>query len=60
MSPYRFVTEKRVERARRMLKTSTLPISEIALACGFSSQQHLTSTLSARLGITPRRIRAKG
>jgi AraC family transcriptional regulator len=60
MSPYRFVMEKRVERAQAMLRNSDMPISEIALACGFSSQQHLTSTLSARLGRTPQRIRLDG
>jgi AraC family transcriptional regulator len=57
MSPYRYVIEKRLERAREMLKTSKIPISEIALVCGFSSQQHLTSTLSSRLGTTPQKIR---
>jgi len=60
MSPYRYVMEKRVERARQMLRHSSTPISEIALACGFSSQQHLTSTFSCKLGTTPQRIRLDG
>ncbi len=60
LSPYRFVTERRLERARQLLSTSRLPISEIALACGFSSQQHLTSALSAKLGTTPLKIRKRG
>lgn len=60
MSPYRFVMEKRIERAAALLRSSRLSIAEIALACGFSSQSHLTSTLSQRLGTTPRKIRTQG
>jgi AraC family transcriptional regulator len=59
-SPYRFVLEKRIERATEMLETTDVPISDIALACGFSSQQHLTSTLSRKLGTTPYRLRKSG
>lgn len=59
-SPYRFVLEKRIERARQLLEMTDVPISEIALACGFSSQQHLTSTLSRKLGRTPYRVRQNG
>jgi AraC family transcriptional regulator len=56
-SPYNLVIEKRIERARNMLQHSHASIAEIACACGFSSQQHLTATLSRRLGRTPRRLR---
>jgi len=41
-----------------MLQRSNASIAEIACACGFSSQQHLTATMSRRLGRTPRRLRA--
>ena len=57
MSPYRFVMEQRVNRARDMLRHSNAPIAEVALACGFSSQQHLTSTFTAKLGATPQQVR---
>lgn len=57
MTPYRFVIEKRVERARHLLKNSDLPIAEVAYACGFSSQQHLTTTLSRLTGVTPMKLR---
>jgi AraC family transcriptional regulator len=56
-SPYRFVMEKRIDRARDLLVSSDLPISEIALVCGFSSQQHMTSVLSKKIGQTPARLR---
>jgi AraC family transcriptional regulator len=56
-SPYNLIIEKRVERACAMLRDTDASIAEVACACGFSSQQHLTATLSRRLGRTPRRLR---
>lgn len=56
-SPYSLVIEKRIERARTMLTKSDASIAEVACACGFSSQQHMTAMLSRKLGQTPRRLR---
>jgi AraC family transcriptional regulator len=60
MTPYRFVIEKRVERAQHLLRNSELPIAEVAFACGFSSQQHLTTTLTRLTGLTPMKLRQHG
>ena len=57
LSPYQFVLEKRVGKAQDLLTHSDLSIAEIAFRCGFASQQHLTATLSKRLGSTPHRLR---
>ena len=61
-SLYRFVVERRLERAQALLATPDGTIADIALACGFSSQQHLTATMSRRMGTTPAKLRlsAKG
>jgi AraC family transcriptional regulator len=56
-SLYNLIIEKRIERATGMLRETDASIAEVACACGFSSQQHLTATLSRRLGRTPRRLR---
>jgi AraC family transcriptional regulator len=56
-SLYNLIIEKRIERAAGMLRETDASIAEVACACGFSSQQHLTATLSRRLGRTPRRLR---
>lgn len=56
-SLYRFVVDKRIEAARALLRDTDLQISEIAFACGFSSQQHMTGVFSDRLGVTPMRLR---
>jgi AraC family transcriptional regulator len=57
LTAYRYVIERRMDRARHLLQSTSLPISEVALSCGFSSQQHLTATLSRNLGLTPKRAR---
>ena len=56
-TPYAYVIERRVSRAERMLTGTDISLAEIALACGFCSQAHLTSTLSRLRGITPGRLR---
>ncbi|WP_420334362.1 helix-turn-helix domain-containing protein [Roseibium sp.] len=56
-TPQRYVIERRIGRARELLKDSDLPISEIAYALGFSSQAHLTSSFKEVLGVTPGRYR---
>jgi AraC family transcriptional regulator len=58
-TPHRFVTDRRVERAERLLTSSTLPISLVASACGFSDQSHLTRVFQPRFGATPRAVRLK-
>ena len=59
-SLYRFVVEKRLSAAARMLRTTGTPLCEVAAACGFSSQQHMTALFSERLGTTPLRYRKDG
>jgi AraC family transcriptional regulator len=44
----------RLERARSLLETSTMPISEIALACGLTDQSHLTRLFHRNYGAPPR------
>lgn len=56
-SPHRFVQLRRVEAARRLLTQTRLPIAEIALSVGFSSQSHFTSVFRQHTGTTPARLR---
>jgi AraC family transcriptional regulator len=57
-APHRYVLRRRIEKAREMLRNHDLSLAEIALACGFSSQAHLTTRFNAQTGITPARYRA--
>jgi len=55
--PHRYVIEKRIHRARELLRDVNLPIAEIANAVGFSSQSHLTINFRRITGMTPARFR---
>ena len=57
MTPYQFVLHQRIAKAQHYLVHTKQPLSEIAYACGFSSQSHLTSMFKKRLGIPPGQYR---
>ncbi len=56
-SPYRFVIDRRVARARELVRAGKLPLKDVAAATGFSDQAHLTRMMRARLGVTPGQLR---
>jgi AraC family transcriptional regulator len=51
--PYHYVIQRRVERAKTMLRHTDLPISRIAYETGFASQSHLATTFKRNVGETP-------
>lgn len=53
LPPYAYVIKRRVEQAESLLRGTDMPISEIALALGFSSQSHFTTTFRRGMGLTP-------
>ena len=57
ITPHQYVIQKRVNRAKRLLKQQNLPIAEIALDCGFSNQSHLGRWFKEHTGTTPKRYR---
>jgi AraC family transcriptional regulator len=57
ISPHRYVIERRIDRARDLLRRDDKTISEIAYAVGFSSQSHLTANFRRTMGVTPRKFR---
>jgi len=52
-TPYQYVVGRRLARARKLLRGTRAPITDLALECGFSSHAHLTSTFTARYGVSP-------
>lgn len=56
-SPHAYLQHRRIEEAARLLATTRRDISDIALACGFSSQSHLTDAFRRARGLTPRQHR---
>jgi AraC family transcriptional regulator len=58
--PHAWLLMRRIERAKRLLSETTLEIAEIALACGFADQSHLSRTFVKRERCSPgkwRRLR---
>ncbi|WP_343214100.1 GlxA family transcriptional regulator [Ensifer oleiphilus] len=56
-SPKRYYLQMRLERANLFLVNSTLPVFEIAVACGFSSASHFSRTYREIYGCTPQHTR---
>lgn len=59
-SPKRYYLQMRLERAHLLLVNSSLPVFEIAVACGFSSASHFSRTYRESYGCTPQRTRLAG
>jgi AraC family transcriptional regulator len=56
-SPYQYLMQQRIERAKLLLKTER-SIMEIALECGFNSHSHLSKQFRQLTGMTPTAYRA--
>jgi AraC family transcriptional regulator len=52
-TPHRFVLNRRLDRARELLAGTDMPVVDIALATGFSSQSHLAAAFRQLTGLTP-------
>lgn len=52
-SPHRYITQRRVERARTLLTEGRLSITDIAYEVGFGGQSHFSTTFRAYTGTTP-------
>ncbi|MBD2071500.1 helix-turn-helix transcriptional regulator [Leptolyngbya sp. FACHB-671] len=57
VSPYQFVLQQRIERAKQLLQQKELAIADVALLCGFKNQSHLTTLFRKSTGVTPRIFR---
>ncbi|AXB43859.1 GlxA family transcriptional regulator [Amycolatopsis albispora] len=53
MSPARWLTQQRVERARRLLEETDLPVDRVAEESGFGTASSLRQHLQATLGVSP-------
>ncbi|MBV8972862.1 MAG: helix-turn-helix transcriptional regulator [Sphingomonadaceae bacterium] len=58
-TPYRYVRARRLDRARTLLAKTSLPLAEIALACGFANQSHFTVAFGRLIGLSPGQYRRK-
>ena len=52
-----YITKLKVDYAKVLLTTPSLPLAEIAFICGFSSQSHFTQIFKSITGTTPYQYR---
>jgi len=58
VGPQRYVIQRRVERAKLLLRQTHQPLALIAQEAGFTDQSHLTAMFRSEMGVTPGRFRA--
>jgi AraC family transcriptional regulator len=56
-SPYRYVLQRRVDRAMTLIKSTEMSLMEVASVCGFRNIAHLSKAFSRLAGVSPRRFR---
>jgi AraC family transcriptional regulator len=56
-SPHQFVLRHRVERAKEILRSAHVGILDVALSCGFKTQQHFARVFRQICGVSPTEYR---
>ncbi|MNE95109.1 HTH-type transcriptional activator RhaS [compost metagenome] len=59
MSPMEFVERARIDKARRLLSESELPMKSVAFKCGFATTDQMRIGFRRFLGVTPKEYRER-
>lgn len=59
LAPMKFLGMRRIEKAKHLLLTTSLPIQQIALNAGFPNSQHFSTCFRKVAGQTPSAFRAR-
>jgi AraC family transcriptional regulator len=57
-SPHQYIVRSRVNRAKKLLAETKLPITDVAFEVGYKTQSHFTTSFSRLVGVTPAAFRA--
>src|SRR5260370_26018122 len=57
-TPRQYVNHRRIACAQELLKKDSVPLIEISMQCGFSSQSQFITTFRKLVGMTPGRFRS--
>ena len=57
LSPHEYLTQRRLEVAKQLLRKTDLPIVEISAEVGFNSQSHFITLFRKQVGTTPLKYR---
>ena len=57
-SPHQYIMQRRLERAKTLLRQPGRSLSEISVEAGFADQSHFTNVFRRFVGVTPSKFRA--
>lgn len=57
LTPHEFIERARIDTARRLLESSSLPLKTVAFESGFTSAERMRITFIKRIGVSPRDYR---
>ncbi len=57
VTPSKYYIELRLKQAKRLLLQSSIPVIQVAVACGFVSSAHFSNTFRKLFGISPNKLR---
>jgi AraC family transcriptional regulator len=57
MPPSSWIAQRRIDRARHLLKTTALPLQQVADACGYADTSHFSHRFRAATGVPAGRYR---
>lgn len=56
-TPHQFVMDRRIARAKSLLRTTAESVTDIGLSVGFSTPSHFSTVFKNRIGVTPTQYR---
>lgn len=57
LTPIEYLIDIRIQKSKKLLRRKEIPITEVAMRCGFSSSSHFASSFSKMLSVTPTEYR---
>jgi len=57
LPPHQYILRERIERAKSLLCNPALPLTEVAIRCGFADQSHLSNMFHRVTNLSPRAYR---
>ena len=60
LPPHQYVVQRRIARAKALLRETAMPISSVAVRAGFSTHAHFCVIFRRLTGVAPRRFRRMG
>jgi AraC family transcriptional regulator len=53
LPPHAWIAQQRIERARTLLRTTAMPLSQVAADCGYANASHFSHRFREALGVAP-------